>query len=127
MIDEAVKAGLRVNPRTVNQLAWGIQRKNSPFQYVAPDPDAMLHNSLHGAWWLLEFLPKSASYKEWPERQTHFGFYIPDAEPRPIPEGAFVHESVTKRMDDDQGLSADQSADEVRDGADAGEAGACRR
>ena len=46
---EAVKAGLRVNPRTVNQLAWGIQRKNSPFQYVAPDPDAKLHNSLTAA------------------------------------------------------------------------------
>ena len=44
-------------------------------------------------------MPKSAAYKEWPERQTHFGFYIPDAEPRLIPEGALVHESVTKRMD----------------------------
>ena len=28
----------------------------------------------------------------------HFGFYIPDAEPRLIPEGAVVHESVVKRM-----------------------------
>ena len=99
MIDEALKCGLTVNPRTVNQLAWGIQRKGSPFSYVAPNPEAMLHQSLHGAWWLLEFLPKSASYKEWPDRHAHFGFYIPDAEPRPIPEGALVHESVVKRMD----------------------------
>jgi uncharacterized protein (DUF2235 family) len=100
MIDEAVAAGLKVNTSTVNQLAWGIQRKGSPFSYVAPNPEAMLHQSLHGAWWLLEFLPKSASYKEWPDRHAHFGFYIPDAEPRPIPEGALVHESVVIRRDD---------------------------
>jgi hypothetical protein len=48
---------------------------------------------------LLEFFPKNAKYKEWPARQVYFGRYIPDAEPRPIPEGAFIHESVTKRMD----------------------------
>ena len=88
MIDEAVKCGLAVNPRTINQLAWGIQRKGSPFSYVAPDVRGELHNSLRGAWWLLEYLPKSAKYKEWPARQTHFGYYIPDAEPRLIPEGA---------------------------------------
>jgi len=99
MIEQAIEAGLNVNPATVNQLAWGIQRKSSPFSYVAPSAEAMLHTSLHGAWWLLEFFPKSAKYKEWPARQAHFGFYIPDAEPRPIPEGAFVHESVVKRME----------------------------
>ena len=99
MIDEAVKCGLHVNQRTVNQLAWGRQRKGSPFSYVAPDVRGDLHNSLTGAWWLLEFLPKRAKYKEWPARKSHFGFYIPDAEPRLIPDGAFIHESVVKRMD----------------------------
>jgi uncharacterized protein (DUF2235 family) len=99
MIDEATKCGLAVNPRTVNQLTWGVQRKGSPFSYIAPDVRGELHTSLRGAWWILEFLPKSAKYKEWPERQTYFGFYIPDAEPRLIPEDAFIHESVVKRMD----------------------------
>src|SRR6266540_4053943 len=99
MIDEAVKCGIEVDPRTVNTLAWGKQRKNSPFSYVAPNYEGRLHDSLHGAWWILEFVPKLARYKEWPERQAHFGFYIPDAEPRPIPEDAFIHESVVKRMD----------------------------
>ena len=79
MIDEAVKCGPQVNPRNVNQLAWGLQRKGSPFSYVAPDVRGELHNSLKGAWWLLEFLPKSAKYREWPKRQVDFGFYIPDA------------------------------------------------
>jgi uncharacterized protein (DUF2235 family) len=99
MIEQAIEAGLKVNTATVNQLAWGVQRKSSPFSYVAPNPEGQLHQSLHGAWWILEFFPKNAKYKEWPERRTYFGRYIPDAEPRPIPEGAFIHESVTKRMD----------------------------
>ena len=99
MIGEAVKCGLAVDPRNVNQLAWGRQRKGSPFSYVAPDVRGELHKSLKGAWWLLEFLPKSAKYKEWPARQSEFGFYFPNAEPRLIPEGAFIHESVVKRMD----------------------------
>lgn len=99
MMEQAVEAGLKVNTATVNQLAWGVQRRNSPFSYVAPSVEGMLHQSLHGAWWLLEFFPKNAKYREWPARQVYFGRYLPDAEPRPIPEGAFIHESVTKRMD----------------------------
>lgn len=98
MIDEAVAAGLSVNPRTVNQLAWGVQRKGSPFSYVAPDIRGTLHNSMSWAWHILEFVPKNAKYKEWPKREVHFGFYIPDCEPRFIPDGAFIHESVLMRM-----------------------------
>ena len=98
MIDEAVACGLAVNPRTVNQLGWGVQRKNSPFSYVAPDIRGELHNSMTPAWRILEYIPKSASYKEWPARKAYFGFYIPDCEPRLIPEGAFIHESVLMRI-----------------------------
>ena len=50
------------------------------------------------AWRLLEYLPKKAKYKEWPERKVHFGFYIPNCEPRFIPDGAFIHESVLMRI-----------------------------
>lgn len=99
MIDEATKCGLKVNQATVNQLAWGIQRKGSPYSYVAPDVRGDLHTSLSGAWWILEYLPKSAKYREWPERQVHFGYYIPDGEPRLIPDGAMIHESALLRMD----------------------------
>jgi uncharacterized protein (DUF2235 family) len=100
MIEEAVKSGLAVNPATVNQLAWGVHRRGSPFQYVEPDFRGKddLHHSMTGAWWILEYLPKMARYKEWPERKAHFGFYIPAAEPRLIPDNAFIHESALKRM-----------------------------
>jgi len=49
-------------------------------------------------WLPLEYLPKSARYREWPDRKVALGCYIPDREPRPIPDGAHVHESVLKRM-----------------------------
>jgi uncharacterized protein (DUF2235 family) len=98
MIEEAVKCGLAVDRRTVNQLAWGRQRKGSPFSYVAPDFMHDPHDSMSAAWRVLEFLPKADKYKEWKARQSLLGHYIPDAEPRPIPEDAFIHESVVKRM-----------------------------
>jgi uncharacterized protein (DUF2235 family) len=99
MIEEAVKCGLSVNRQTVNHLAWGIPRKGSPFRYVAPDFRGEPHNSMTAAWRLLEYIPKAGKYREWPARKSYFGFYIPTAEPRLIPEGAFIHETVLKRMD----------------------------
>ena len=100
MIKQAQEADLKFNTANINQLAWGEPRKSSPFSYVAPSPEADLHNSLHGAWWLLEFYPKEAKYREWPDRKIVLGRYIPDAEPRLIPEGALIHESALIRRDD---------------------------
>lgn len=97
MIEEAVKCGLAVDRRTVNQLAWGIQRKSSPFSYVAPDPTGELHNSMTWAWRPLEWWPKADRYKEWKARASVLGHYIPDAEPRAIPEGAYIHQAVLER------------------------------
>jgi uncharacterized protein (DUF2235 family) len=98
MINEAVAHGLAVDTRTVNQLAWGVQRKGSPFSYVAPDILRDPHASLTGAWRLLEWLPKSDKYKEWPERTSVLGHYLPQGEPRVIPPGALIHQSVIARM-----------------------------
>jgi uncharacterized protein (DUF2235 family) len=99
MIDEAMKHGLAVNRQTVNQLACGIQRKGSPFSYVAPDILRDPHQSMTKAWRSLEWIPKSNKYKEWSPRRSWFGYYIPDAEPRPIPANAYIHESVINRME----------------------------
>jgi uncharacterized protein (DUF2235 family) len=98
MIDEASKCGLAVDQRTVNQLAWGIQRKGSPFSYVAPDFTQDAHKSVTWAWRPLEYIPKADKYKEWKARRSFLGYYIPDGEPRLIPEDAFIHESVFKRI-----------------------------
>lgn len=98
MIDEAVKCGLAVNPRTVNHLAKGIPRAGSPFQYVPPDAKSKPHDSMSAGWRLLEWIPKLSKYKEWKSRKVFCGFYIPDCEPRPIPDHASIHQSVICRM-----------------------------
>lgn len=98
MIDEAAKHGLAFNRQTVNQLAWGIQRKGSPFSYVAPDILRDPHESMTKAWRTLEWLPKSDKNKEWSARRSWLGYYLPNAEPRSIPANAYIHESVTDRM-----------------------------
>ena len=99
MIEEAMKFGLAVDQRTVNQLAWGVQRKGSPFSYVGPDFMRDPHDSMTAGWRILEFLPKTNKYKEWKARQSFLGCYLPTCEPRPIPESAFIHESVFTRME----------------------------
>ncbi len=111
MIEEAVKCGLKVDRRTVNQLGWGRKRKNSPFDYVKPgflsDPDHpesaawQPHDSMNAGWRVLEYLPKADEYKEWPERKSVFGHYIPDTEPRLIPEDALIHESAVAKIAND--------------------------
>ena len=98
MIDEAVKCGLRVNQARQLSSPWASSEGQS-VQLCRAEPTAELHKSLTGAWWLLEPVPKRTKDKEWPARQAHFGFYIPAAEPRPIPEGAYIHESAVQRMD----------------------------
>jgi Uncharacterized alpha/beta hydrolase domain (DUF2235) len=101
MVEEAVKCGLKVDRQTVNQLGWGRQRKNSPFSYVAPNFMADPHDSMSAAWRTIEYIPKADKYKEWPKRESVLGHYIPDAEPRPIPDGAFIHESVVEKRTKD--------------------------
>jgi uncharacterized protein (DUF2235 family) len=98
MIEEAMGSGLAFNPQSIRQLAWGVHRKGSPYSYVAPGVTGELHNSLTPAWRVLEYFPKPDRYKEWPQRKSHLGHYIPDAEPRLIGEGAFIHESAAERM-----------------------------
>ncbi len=80
----------------------GGPRKGSPFKYVGPGYERDPHQSLAGAWVPLEWLPKSDRYKEWPGRQSLWGtgIYLPMAEPRPVEDNAWVHESVLRRKAD---------------------------
>ena len=99
MINEASACGLTFNRQAINQLGWGVQRRGSPFSYVAPDFFRDPHQSLKGLWWTLELLPKSDRYKEWPARRSSLGFYLPYGEPRVVPKNAWIHESVLRRID----------------------------
>jgi hypothetical protein len=59
---------------------------------------ADLHNSLTAGWEILEWIPKQEKYREWPERKCLLGWYLPRGEPRFIPEGAIIHQSVIDRI-----------------------------
>lgn len=99
MIAEAALHGLAVNIQAVRQLAWGHQRKGSPFSYVPPNFLREPHQSLTMAWRALEYLPKADRYKEWKKVRSVLGYYFPNGEPRTVPENAWIHESVIRRME----------------------------
>jgi uncharacterized protein (DUF2235 family) len=96
MIEQA--AGLRVDPSMVDHLCWGLPRKGSNHRYVPPSTTDPLHNSMNTGWEILEWMPKEEKYREWPERKCVLGFYLPRGEPRLVPEGAIIHQSVVDRM-----------------------------
>jgi len=98
MIDQATPCGLRVDRSMVDHLCWGLPRKGSNHHYVPPSATDPLHNSLTLPWQILEWLPKQEKYRDWPERKCVLGFYLPRGEPRLIPDGAIVHQSVVDRM-----------------------------
>lgn len=98
MIEQARAAGLRMDQSMIDHLVWGLPRPGSTHSYVPPNANGELHVSLKGLWEILEWLPKQAKWKEWPERETFLGWYLPRGEPRLIPEGAILHRSVLDRQ-----------------------------
>jgi uncharacterized protein (DUF2235 family) len=96
MVHEAKAAGVRIDTSIFNHLAHGKPRAGGKHDYVAPDAAGMIHQSLFGAWWLLEVSPKHIKYREW-KRRSLFGGYIPHAEPRLILPGSLIHPSVAER------------------------------
>lgn len=101
MIDEAVAHRLAINKVMYNHLVLGHRRKGGSQVYVAPDFKAKLHNSMSWAWLLLEGLPKRVKPRDWPDRPSLFGWYLPLCEPRRVDNGARVHVSVFQRVDAD--------------------------
>ncbi|MGC1547497.1 MAG: DUF2235 domain-containing protein [Rhodanobacter sp.] len=99
MIEEAYAKGLLINRAMVNHLVLGHPRKGSNHVYVVPDATAKLHVSMTAGWKLLEWLPKKVKWRECAQRHSLLGWYLPRAEPRAIPEGAFVHRSVFERIE----------------------------
>jgi hypothetical protein len=105
MIEEACRFGLTINPQTFRRIAWGSKRQASPFDYVEPDYRAKPHDSLTAWWKPLEYYPKKTSLQEWPDRIVIGDRYLPLGEPRPIPDGSVVHESVFLKREQDAGYA----------------------
>lgn len=99
MIEEARSKGLLTNRGMVNHLVLGRPKKGSNHTYVAPNAAAKLHVSMTAGWKLLEWLPKKSKWEEWKQRRSVLGWYLPRAEPRVIPGGAFIHRTVFERIE----------------------------
>jgi uncharacterized protein (DUF2235 family) len=99
MIDEAVTHGLRINKAMYNHLVLGRPRKGGSRNYVAPHAGAKLHNSMTPGWMPFEALPKAVKWRDWPERKSLLGVYLPLCEPRHIDDGALIHHSVFERLE----------------------------
>lgn len=98
MLDEAGAAGARLKPAMRRHLIDGRKLPGGQERYVRPDAAGPTHKSLTGFWWIFEIIPKKLKWRRWPARTDRKGFYFPWAEPRLIPDGALIHESVLMRM-----------------------------
>lgn len=97
MVDEAREQGVLFKQEMINRLVLGEQRKGSKRRYVGPDPEADLHDSMNWAWNILEWVPKKIKYKEWSDRSSILGHYLPRSEPRFVPKDAAIDSSVWTR------------------------------
>jgi uncharacterized protein (DUF2235 family) len=87
MLKEAIGAGLLVNPERMDRILGKYGG------YAIPDPNAMMHESLSGLWWLAEILWKrnyNWQTREW-ERRPNLG------RRRTIPPNSLIHESAYQR------------------------------
>lgn len=100
MVEEAVKAGLRITKANLRHLAYGEPSNDGEHEYVPPSSMGPMHKSLMGAWWALEFLPKSVKYREW-QRRSSLGFYLPYSEPRVVGAGHVIDQSIRERVQGD--------------------------
>lgn len=91
MLVEAAKAGLRIEEAKagvmLGKCAPSPSIEGLP-QFATPDVNACLHQSLRGAWWLLEFLPQEDPHVH--GRRWH----LPLGHKRTIPENSYIHQSV---------------------------------
>ena len=88
MLAEAKDAGLLIEPDWVKHF----------FIENPPDPNATLHQSLHGLWWVPEFIPRNHVVREGDVYQKRIGTH--GARSRTVPEGSLIHQSVFDRMKD---------------------------
>ena len=98
IVEGAEAHGLLIDRVMFSRLAKGQARAGANYAYVPPDAAGPLHRSLKGAWWLLEWLPKSGRWREWPKRRILFGHYLPRGEPRYLGPSRALHSSVQARI-----------------------------
>ncbi|WP_122075884.1 DUF2235 domain-containing protein [Pseudophaeobacter sp. EL27] len=90
MIHEAQSAGLKLKTRTINTIVFA----QNGGQYVGPDAQAPINDSMTRAWSIIEGIPRFKRSHIPTTRKTAAGVYIPWFEERIVPDGANIHSSV---------------------------------
>jgi uncharacterized protein (DUF2235 family) len=97
MLQEATAAGLKVNyEKAAIVLGKATRPEAWTPDYVLPDPNAQIHRSLRGAWWILELLPHK--YVDILSGRPVVRWRIPMGTPRTIPKNSVVYEFAKPRM-----------------------------
>jgi uncharacterized protein (DUF2235 family) len=90
MLHEARTAGLLLHDNRVAEVLG----KSPGSSYVAPDPDGLMHESLKGAWRIVEWIPKG--HYDYTTHRTTLRANL--GRRRTLPAGALIHESVFQRQ-----------------------------
>ena len=105
LLNEARKAGAKTEPALCD-LVLGrpvaptgnpqIDKKIEALKPLYKRPTkSIVHNSLHGIWWILELLP----HKYYDKDDGTENLRTPLGMRRRVPEGAFIHQSVKERIE----------------------------
>jgi uncharacterized protein (DUF2235 family) len=107
LTDEAIRHGLLIDQDAYDRILRTevsehlldkvrSDKEEKIFQ-CPPNYQGMLHQSLHGLWWIAEYLPNR--YKD---KRDDFKkkWRIPRGQPRSIDAGVTVHATVKQRLDD---------------------------
>lgn len=97
MIRETAPSGLHYRNDTIERIVFGEDIR-AP-EYVKLNPLAAIHNSMTGAWPLLELVPRRVPQTSWRRRRSLSGHYVPFCDRRLIAPDALIHISVKTRID----------------------------
>lgn len=93
MLGEAAIRGLKINLNKANIVLGKAEQKGDDAPHVQPNEDADMHESLHGWWWLLEWLP----HRYYDAASDREGWRIPLGAYRRIPSGSLILKGAEKR------------------------------
>src|SRR5260370_13584783 len=98
MLHEASAAGVKIDSSKAAIVLGKAQPPEAWMpKYVLPDPSAKIHQSLHGAWWILEVLPHR--YVDMSSGSPVVRWRIPFGAPRRIPNGSRIYELAKSLVD----------------------------
>ncbi len=96
MIRETEPTGLHYRHEVIDRIVLGKDPEMPRYQPLSPT--GPLHNSMNAAWRILEWIPREIPRSSLRKAHAH-GMYIPRSDPRLIPAGALLHESVRTRLE----------------------------